>query len=238
MFMEIDADARRFITWRVRSGFYTSDEIVDTVAQWIVDEQPETTLSQAKRAIRPIVGLEWAGQLERQQSWPRDQPTISDKLSKAFASLERNHGILARMNLACCQTCGIAEISGDSDEDTRGYVFFHAQDTETVALEGGDLSLAFGSFTKSERRNRAIGDVTVKSLRRAGLSVEWDGDAAKRITVHCEQWRRRIGEDEEVQDVGDEDFDTECFSSDESDSALESVGISDVEAEEMGLLRR
>ncbi|KAL2802874.1 hypothetical protein BJX63DRAFT_425737 [Aspergillus granulosus] len=151
------------ITWRVKSGFYTSDETIET----------------------------------------------------AFSSLERNHSILARMNFTCCQTCGIDEISGDQDEDSRGYVFFHKQDTEGVTLNGEDLCLAFGSFKKSEKRNRAVGEVIVRSLKRGGLRVEWEGNMGRRITVHREEWRRRIGEDEEVEDVSDEDFNSEFLSSGE-----------------------
>lgn len=214
--MEVDADARRLITWQIKSGFFTADEIIETVEDYLIDSQPDKTPSQAQDAIRPIVEHEWTSQLERQKSWP-DEPTISEKLSKAFSSLERDHRILARMNFACCQRCGVSELSGESDEDTRGFVFFHAQDTETMA-EGGDVLLSFGSFTKSEERTRAVGDVIAKSLRRAGLSVEWEGDTKKRMVVHCDEWRRRIREDGEV----DSDF------SDGSDTA-EPVRTSDDE---------
>ncbi|KAH7176144.1 hypothetical protein EDB81DRAFT_596947, partial [Dactylonectria macrodidyma] len=181
--------------WRVRSGFYTSDEIVTTIAELITDETLGITLRRAKRAVRLVVAAEWVAQLERQQAWP-PEPTISDKLAKAFSSLERNRKILARMNLTCCQTCGVEEISGDRDDDSRGYVFFHEQDTEGV-IAGGDLALAFGSFTKSEKKTRDVGDIIARSLRRAGLRVEWKQDTGRRIMVRCAEWRRRFEEDED-----------------------------------------
>ncbi|CEL04179.1 hypothetical protein ASPCAL05310 [Aspergillus calidoustus] len=238
---ESDADIQRSIAWRVRSGFYTSDEIVEIVAQPLphnqaqTSGQPHITISQARRAIRPLLALEWARQVERQQSWPRDQPTICDKIDKAFSSLQRNHGILARMNFTCCATCGIGEIAEDRDEDTRGYVFFHEQDMEGVAMDGRELSLVFGSFSRSEKKNRAVGEVIVRSLRRVGVKVEWEGEASKRIRVVCGEWRRRVPEDEEVEDVGDGDFDSECLSSGESESEMESDGVDDLEVKELEL---
>ncbi|KAL3491055.1 hypothetical protein BJX62DRAFT_205778 [Aspergillus germanicus] len=139
------------------------------------------------------------------------------------------------MNFTCCATCGVEEISEDRDEDTRGYVFFHEQDMEGVAMDGGELSLVFGSFTRSERKNRAVGEVIVRSLRRAGVKVEWDGEARKRIRVVCGEWRKRAGEDEEVEDVGDVDFDSECLSSRGSESEMGSDGVDDHEVEELEL---
>ncbi|KAL3448038.1 hypothetical protein BJX65DRAFT_307323 [Aspergillus insuetus] len=243
--IQSETDIQRAIAWRVRSGFNTSDEIVETVAgsilhikmqaQGSAEQDTNISLSQAKRVIRRLLALEWAPQLERQQSWPRDQPTISDKITKAFSSLERNHGILARMNFTCCATCGIEEISEDRDEDTRGYVFFHEQDMEGVVVGGGELSLVFGSFTRSDKKNRAVGEVIVRSLRRAGAKVEWEGEAGKRIRVLCGEWRRRLPEEEEVEDVGDVDFDSECLSSGESESEMESDGVDDLEVEELEL---
>lgn len=44
-------------------------------------------------------------------------------------------------------------------------------------------SLFLDAVKVSERRTRAIGDVIARSLRRAGLSVEWEGDTRKRVVV-------------------------------------------------------
>jgi hypothetical protein len=203
-------DVKEAITWRVRSGFYTSDEIVNSTADW-ASREGDLTIQEAKRRVRRAVAIEWTAQLEKQQAWP-DEPTVSDKLGKAFTSLERNHKILARINQMCCNTCGREEVAEDRDEDTRGYVFFHEQETESV-VNGGDLHLAFGSFTKSEKKNRIVGDIIVRSLRWAGLSVEWTGDLRRKILVRCREWRRRFDGDEEIEDVNDDDFDTDCVSS-------------------------
>ncbi|KAK3192872.1 hypothetical protein K4F52_001229 [Lecanicillium sp. MT-2017a] len=202
------ADRRNDIRWRVQSGFYTADEIIHHFAEGM-------TLSEAKKKVRSVVADEWAMQLEAQQTWPPG-PTVSDKVATAFDSLERNHKILARMNCACCNSCGIAELGEDRDSDTRGYVFFHEQTTESV-MDDGDLYLAYGSFSKSVRRNREVGETIVRSLRRAGLRVEWSGDEGRKILVRCGEWRRRLDGDDELEDIRDDSFDSDCMSSSEEE---------------------
>lgn len=213
----LSESTQRSISWRVRSGFYTSDEIIDLVVDQASTEQ-NTLRSKAKRIIRPFLAAEWSAQLERQQAWPPGD-TISDKLTKAFECLERRHKIIARMNFTCCQTCGISEAFGEADEDdVTGYVFFHEQDTEYL-VDGGVLSLRFGSFTKSKRKNERVGNIIVKSLRSAGLRASCGNDVG--ILVEFEEWRRRLCEDEEVEDVADDDFDSDFVS--ESDGDMEEV---------------
>lgn len=204
------------ISWRVRSGFYASDKIVESLVD-VVSHEQSISNNEAKRRIRAVLAAEWSAHLQRQQSWPPG-PTISDRLAKAFEVLERRHGIIAKMNFTCCQGCGISEIGQDvDDDDTYGYVFFHEQDTE-AAVDGMGLSLAFGSFTKSKRKSELVADKIIKSLRRAGVKANWEGDVGKRITVECDEWRRRFGEDEDMDDIADDDFDTECVSDDNESS--------------------
>lgn len=199
------------INWRVGSGFYTPDEIMTAMTDSVTDNDKISHYKEFKRKIRQATDTRWEAQLAEESTWPL-QPTISHKLETAFRSLERNHKILARMNHTCCQTCGVGELEDDADDDVRGYVFFHQQDTESV-VSGSGLKLAFGSFTKSDKKNQTIGEVIVRSLRRAGLSVEWDGNPKNRIGVACAQWRRRLPVDEELDDAFDDDFDSDCASS-------------------------
>lgn len=84
------------------------------------------------------------------------------------------------MNVGCCRNCGIAELNGDlRDEDTAGFVFFHEQSTEGMletitSDEQTELYLYFGSFTRSDAKNRAVGKRAVGSLR-AVCGVVWRG---------------------------------------------------------------
>lgn len=220
-------DIKEAIAWRIQSGFYIADEIIDFMVNR-VSNTTDMNIRNTMKMVRRIVATEWATQLEKQQTWP-DEPTPSDKLEKAFSSLERNHKVLARMNQGCCKTCGREQVAEDRDDDTRGYVFFHEQETESI-VKGGDLHLTFGSFTKSKKKDQEVGDVVVRSLRRAGLSVKWTGDPRREILVLCREWRRRIQSDLDIEDVIDEDFDTDCVSStDKSESDQEPDDQSDLE---------
>lgn len=204
-----EAKTRANIRWRVQSGFYTADDIIEGIAESLAHNEDITQL-EANKKVRRIVAEEWAAQLEKQQTWPPG-PTVSDKVAMAFDSLRRNHKILAGMNQPCCNSCGIGELQEDWDDDIRGYVCFREQTTEAV-VHGGALYLAFGAFSKSDRRNREVGGVIVRSLRRAGLRVEWQLDPKVKILVRCGEWRRRLDDEEELEDVFDDDFDGDCKS--------------------------
>jgi hypothetical protein len=84
-----------------------------------------------------LVDTELAAHLAVQAGWP--QVTDSDRLSAAFRDLDSG-GIVAREDVACCQSCGHAEIGDElRDGDTAdGYVFYHRQDAQR-AVEAGEL---------------------------------------------------------------------------------------------------
>ena len=129
---------------------------------------------------------------EDQRTWTHE--TDCDKLDEAFAELDRK-GIVARQNFTCCQTCGHTEIGYEIDDaleyrPVRGYVFFHKQDTEHV-VETDRLYLAYGSVEGKEDDSIEIGHEVVAVLRRAGLSVEWNGMIQKRICIKNIHWQRR-----------------------------------------------
>ena len=127
-----------------------------------------------------------------QHSWLDE--TDCDRLEEAFAELDR-HGIVARQNFACCQSCGHAEIWEAIDDTMQyrpvlGYVFFHQQDTDN-AVQGGYLYLAYGAVDGSSSKSLRVGHEVVAALQRAGLPVEWSGDLNKRICIPNLDWRRR-----------------------------------------------
>ncbi|PGH02033.1 hypothetical protein AJ80_08927 [Polytolypa hystricis UAMH7299] len=243
---EPDPHASR-ATWMIKSGFWRLSEIITSTGHSIRDEAEDETMTfqDATRQARKIVVPLWRSQLAVQESWPADEITVSDKLTRAFDSLERNHKIIARMNHECCQTCALATLGHDRDEDeTKGYVFFHEQTTESV-VEGGDVYLYHGSFTKSEKKNEEVARTIVRVLRRAGLTVQWEGDVGKAIVMSCEEWRRRLmveeGDDEEEDDdydtqeeeeekeEGEEDDETE---DEEGEGELEEMEVEELELEE------
>lgn len=123
----------------------------------------------------------------------RPRPDIprrdTDRLTQAFDALRGDHIIVAE-DFTCCMTCGIDEIGGERDADSRGFVFYHEQDVKR-ARSGQGLLLAYGAFGGDPERSLAIGNELAGALRAAGLSVEWDGTIQERILVKPLDWRTR-----------------------------------------------
>ena len=91
-----------------------------------------------------------------------------NRLVKVFNSL-RKQGYFCKMNHACCQTCGWAEIP---EGNAGKVVFYHAQDAERLATTG-DVHLSWAGN----------GYEIVKAIEAAGMKVEWNGTEAQRIKV-------------------------------------------------------
>lgn len=178
------------------------------VEQYVLDDECDLT----EDDVRAVLQRVWQERLDEQDSWP-DEGGYT-RLRAAFAALDAD-GVVARMNFACCQTCGHAEIEDERSETSRGYVFFHQQDAERLAPGDSDLFLAFGSFGSAEELDASlverarVGDEEARrqamvaseerigaevsdALRRHGLTVDWDGTAAQRIQVTGLDWRKRL----------------------------------------------
>ncbi|MFF2039139.1 DUF6891 domain-containing protein [Kitasatospora sp. NPDC058170] len=187
-------DARERARELIRCGFQESDEIAESLADEFDDQG--LTEEQAGRLIAPL----WQERLAEQASWPRT--TDVDRLEEAFDALEEQD-IVAAMDFTCCGGCGYAEIGGEADADSRGFVFFHEQDTERAAA-GGGLTLRYGGFradgepaestAEAELRTVLIGREVVAALEAVGLSVEWDGSPGQAITVTPLTWLNRLPE--------------------------------------------
>jgi hypothetical protein len=174
---------RELVVREVSAGFSSDSEIVDDAMEMVGDEHPGHDL---RRVVRRIVAEEAKRHAGDVATWP--EVTDCDRLDRAFAALESS-GIVARQNFTCCQTCGVAEIGDELRRGSRGYAFFHQQDT-AAAVGGGGLFLAFAATAESESAQLAIGSEVVAALTAAGLSPQWNGDAAQRIAVPFD-WKRR-----------------------------------------------
>jgi hypothetical protein len=181
---------RDFIALQVKAAFDDRDTIIEAAVDLLFDDSHDVVLLRNK-AIQLTDEL-LAQHYETQKAWTHE--TDCDRLDEAFAELDRN-GIIARQNFTCCQTCGHSEIGSEIDDTMEhrpvsGYVFYHEQDTEHVA-EHNTLFLAYGSIDGTEDNSVAIGHEVVAALKRAGLSVEWNGMIQKRICIRDIQWQRR-----------------------------------------------
>jgi hypothetical protein len=129
----------------------------------------------------------WADRVaEQTATWSGD--TDCDTLAEVFGALQ-DEGIVARPTDACCGSCGAAELGGYLEEDSTGYVFFHAQDIED-AVAGAPLLLRYGAASE-DGDTAAVGHRVVERVRAAGLTATWDGDPRSTIEVPL-TWRKRL----------------------------------------------
>lgn len=180
---------RDHIKREVASGFYDEDTILTHAMDSFEDEfDPAFLRGEAQRLLREEI----AAHARDQQDWP--VRTDCDRLDDAFAALEAN-GVIARQNFTCCGTCGSTEIWDEIDAvgkaggPTRGYTFFHMQDTERAA-EGDGLYLNYGACEDGEEAALAVANDIVTQLEAHGLRTAWNGNWSQRIAVTLD-WKRR-----------------------------------------------
>jgi hypothetical protein len=208
---ETEAEIREQVTSMIGTGFYTHEDVRESVADNFEDADPN--------ACAAIIDNLWAARLAEQQTW--QGISSYDRLLAAFESLNSN-GIIARMNFADCQNCGHDKIvfervpGADGKPHERGYTFFHQQDSERLAA-GDDLYLAFDAFLdqvispeefaktesgdKDAKRAAAplwqaaqleIGRKVAAALRAQGLEVTWPETTDARIQVAVSPWRKPL----------------------------------------------
>lgn len=173
----------------VAAGYQSRTEIVEAAVDCFLGELPEEEI---EAFALDIVDNVIAKHEAEQADWP--ETTDCDRLDRAFRSLEEK-GIVARQNFSCCGTCGSSEIWDEIDaaersgRSTRGYAFFHMQDTES-AVEGGGLYLNYGAKEDREEAWVGIGREIQQELEKHGLTTDWDGTLGKRVGVSLD-WKKR-----------------------------------------------
>ena len=178
-----------YIRRDIATGFESPDEIVDSVVELLSDEADSAVL---RPYARRMAGEVLAEQLAEQATWP--EVTDCDRLDAAFAGLEEG-GIVCRQHFSCCGTCGVGEIwdeieaAREGGANVRGYVFYHAQDTER-AVDGDGLYLNYGAVTEGETAALEVAREVISALERHGLRTEWNGEWSRRIGVVLD-WKRR-----------------------------------------------
>jgi len=173
----------------VASGFYDEDAILTQAIDSYADEiDPAVLRREAQRLLREAR----AEHDEAQRGWPAR--TDCDRLDDAFAALEAA-GVVSRQHFSCCGTCGSSEIWAEIEAVheagglTRGYAFYHMQDTER-ATEGDGLYLNYGACEEGEDAALAIANDIVAQLEAHGLHTDWNGSWSQRIGVSLD-WKRR-----------------------------------------------
>ncbi|MEU4091745.1 hypothetical protein [Streptomyces sp. NPDC026673] len=187
--LKLDDSDRALLEARVREvlvgGYATRAELAKVAEEYLV--------SGKRRPVSPeqageLADRMWLERVAEQTRWEGE--TDPERLTRAFAALEAA-GITARENFSCCRSCGESEIGPAGPPDARGFVYFHAQCTDSAAA-GRGLMLLFGGFDGSSDTTAAIGREVVAALEAAGLPTEWDGDPGNAVTVTPLDWRKRL----------------------------------------------
>lgn len=187
---ELNTALHDHIHLHVRAGYDDRETIIGATVHGFRDDYEDT--HELRRLVARLTDSALAQHHAEQRTWTHE--TDCDKLDEAFAELDRV-GIVARQNFTCCQTCGHTEIGYEIDgaqeyRTVRGYVFFHSGDTEHV-LGNDKLYLAYGTPNGKDDDAVQIAYEVVATLRRYGLSVEWNGLIQKRICIRNIHWQRR-----------------------------------------------
>ena len=98
------------------------------------------------------------------------------KLVKAAFKELRDRGFVARMNFACCSTCGSYELSEiATDQRLEKVAFYHNQDEDTL-LSSGELSVRYFSMNEDKDRtaDTLVGSEVFDMLRKHGVYAEWE----------------------------------------------------------------
>jgi len=183
---EVQSQIAEYIRTKVAAAFMSPDDIRTSAAAVFADEcEPETLDVFVEEEVRRAI----EEHLRAEMAWPAE--TDCDRLDAAFADLERD-GIVARQDFSCCGTCGAADIEGEMENagaSTRGYAFYHMQDTDSAA-EGSGLYLSYGSAEEGEGPALAVAREVVETLRKHRINADWDGSWSHRIRVPL-TWQRR-----------------------------------------------
>lgn len=126
-------------------GFMDRDGAIERVREALeLDEQDPRSAA--------AVGSVWAQRKAEEASW--SGASDYDRLRAAFDDLQAD-GVVARMNFACCNTCGTDEIDGERTPLGVGegygyresaYTFFHEQDADGLADTPATLFLTYSAW--------------------------------------------------------------------------------------------
>ncbi|MCI0639049.1 MAG: hypothetical protein L0Y72_20650 [Gemmataceae bacterium] len=200
---QVEKDVRAFLIQKVAEGFHDDRAIIDQAVALFVGEEahipsylsfrlePEYAKKEVSRVAKRITAELLQKYRRMESQW--GGPTDCDLLDLVFEELNR-HGIIARQNLPCCNTCALAEIKIQmeatilSGKVVRGFVFYHEQDTGQAPH--GELFLSFGAAEDGKEETVGVGQKIVEELTRAGLKAAWNNKADERIVLLL-TWRKR-----------------------------------------------
>jgi hypothetical protein len=180
-------ELREAVRLLVAPGFRTRAQVDESIVEMVLDD-PDGWPGLSADDARAVVAEVWDGVAAERST--AAGPGDFERLEAAFAELA-GEGVTARMDFACCQSCGHAEIGDERAEGDWGYTFFHEQDTERLADADAELYLAFGVYG-GDADDQPVAQRVVAALERQGLPVSWDGTPEQRIRIAPLDWRKAL----------------------------------------------
>lgn len=136
----------------IAPGFREKAGLAEALVEFRDDiEVPsDVLLDAAQRVIDEV----WRDRLAKEAAWA-DTGDFG-RLERGFTALTQQ-GVVCRMDFACCQTCGTAEIDdertprstaaeGEYPFEEWAYAFFHQQDSERLVEPDAILHLSYSAF--------------------------------------------------------------------------------------------
>lgn len=181
---------------QVRSGFYSLEDIQNSIIEEIEDNGFEDEISE-DWAYEQIDNV-YRELLAESKTWP--SPTQTERLIAAFDELAQER-IIALHYPGYTAEDGEYEVVEveralrENNEKSEGYCFYHGQDLER-AVRGEGLYISFQKIdNESDAVRKEIAKKVVTVLEKNGFSAEWDGKAHSRILLPSFKWERIYDED-------------------------------------------
>lgn len=199
---------------RVWSGFYSAEEILEEVLEFLVEsvyqdaddadddesEEPEESQEIAVEEVeverlRQVIEQQFNQKRQSEATWPK--LTDCDRLSAAFAELTQR-GIVSLENAGYTISDGWSDwdetITNDWHakgrlNEVRGGCFYHGQDLER-AVQGAGLNIAFSAISGEDADGLAIGREIVEVLEKHDFKPTWNCSISERIFVPI-VWQKR-----------------------------------------------
>lgn len=185
---------------QVRSGFYSLEDIQNSIIEEIEDNGFEDEISE-DWAYEQIDNV-YRELLSESKTW--EAPTLTERLIAAFDELTQERIIALHypgytMEDGEYEVVEVERALRENNEKSEGYCFYHGQDLER-AVRGEGLYIAFQKIdNESDAVSKEIAKRVVKVLEKNGFKVEWDGKANSRIFLPTFKWERVY--DEEARDL-------------------------------------
>ncbi|HYC94911.1 MAG TPA: hypothetical protein VEB39_04350 [Sphingomicrobium sp.] len=190
----------RLLIW---SGFFDRMDFQTYLDDLSCDEDAASYLDE----LREYGKAEFDNKNAAESDWP--ERTDWDRLNDVFEAL--NHtGILALHNAGYTTSDAHSdawEIINDSPPNRwLGFCFYHGQDVERAVL-AMPLFIGFDAVADDIQAKREIGDQIANALRKAGFTVDWNGDPETRMSITNLDWKKRTesSTEEPPSEMEDED---------------------------------